>query len=140
MDRAEGVKLVLLEIVDFKQLQPAKLKWKNDADTCFDVIDGIQTSECIYSIFFLPKMETIDRCELKGYIFTGHTQFIQAFQFAFGTDTDAKRAHVIVALQKNAQTVIHFSHSKSADANHKYGIKIVGTDRNFRVNSSIESI
>lgn len=40
MNRAEVVKLIYLEIVDFKQLEPGKVEWKHEMGMDFDVVNS----------------------------------------------------------------------------------------------------
>lgn len=70
----------------------------------------------------------------RNFFFIVHAQLFQAFQFGFGRDTMNCQASVILSLQQNTQTKMHFSHSKLADSNHTYAIKIDSIDDDFRVN------
>lgn len=40
MNRAGAVKLIFLEIIDFKQLETGKVEWKHHTEMDFDVINS----------------------------------------------------------------------------------------------------
>lgn len=82
-----------------------------------------------------------DRKKLKClnlhlWICVEHAPLFEAFEFVFGSNTTAKHAEVVVVLRQDMQ-IIHFSHSKSADSIHAYGIKIEGIDEDFRVSNFV---
>lgn len=40
MNRAEAVRLILLEIIDFNQLEPGKVEWEHETEMDFDAINS----------------------------------------------------------------------------------------------------
>lgn len=67
----------------------------------------------------------------------------QAFQFAFGHETDVRDAEVIVTLQSSGRSgnveIVHFKHSKRSigeQVQTGYAIQIVGVDADYRVSVS----
>lgn len=60
----------------------------------------------------------------------------QAFQFAFGHETDASKADVTVTLQgtsQNATEILEFRHTKTDHTASTFAIKAAAEDDNFEV-------
>lgn len=72
-------------------------------------------------------------------VFTECSTLYQAFQFAFGHETDARNAEVIVTFQRsipNGIQTMDFKHSKTVSSNRTkstFGIRIDGEDEAFQV-------
>lgn len=136
------VKLVSLEIVDFKQLQKGKVEWEFSPNGRFGIIS---VGELVGKYRFTQKSIKLQNIHGSNWTENVHplqidrSTMFQAFQFGFGHDTDANNAEVILTLQRessNAKETLNFMHSKKVTRREtltNFGIQIVGVDRNFRV-------
>ncbi|XP_031618145.1 uncharacterized protein LOC116337606 [Contarinia nasturtii] len=100
-------RLISLEIVDFKNLQVGTIEWNPD--------------EPGFSIISVRD-------------FYQRSTLFEAFQFAFGHDTDAEVAEVIVTLRDSGGNMIRFKHSKNVEMDEvttTYEAQVIGIDNEF---------